>query len=378
VKPTQVLGKDVNVNDDPVLEQEADRLGAQAIKGTPVPKYQSAGLGIRNSLRTVQAKSNVIQMAKKTVGGIWDTNRYDLRKDVDHTGAARKGARGVDIVIKFTPEAPTDAQLIGLVQSVQTTFNSKPLYKYNPTIQNRSVGPGSPIEGAHIDNFTSSNNPLYHGQSLEKEQTLGDTQESINTTPDPNVVDDTHDSSTGANTHHQLGFPFKTSKRWKTQDAMLYDGPTILTGAEKNSKQVFEITALAVKGKQTGTYYGSVQWGWETDAADKHKKIPFKVINHGVPSDNFMETAKVWNASWDATGADSVDLPIYDVIPIYQGPNDEILGVPPSLRLPRETPVRVLSNNGPTAHIEVSGGAYNGQRGFVTSLGGLPFTNIVT
>ena len=38
-------------------------------------------------------------------------------------------------------------------------------------------------------------------------------------------------------------------------------------GAKKDSRQIFEATALAIKGAQSGTYYGSVRWGWRTDAA---------------------------------------------------------------------------------------------------------------
>ncbi len=376
VQPTSILGKGLAVNNDPILEREADQLGAQAVKGMPIQKYQSASLGIRNSLRTLQAKSNVIQRAHKTIGGSWDTNRYDLRKDKDARGNVHVGARGVDIVIKFTPEPPTDAELIGLTQTARTIENKKPIYKYNKTIQDRSIGAGDPNEGTQIDRVRTRNNPIYGGQSLGAGQSLADTRESSNTTANPTVVDNVHDASTGGNSHHQLGWRFKSGKNWKTQDAMLFDGPTAFQGA-RNSKQVFETTALALKGNQTGTYYGSVQWGWETDATGNHTKIPFKVINHGAPSDVFMQTAKVWNASKDSTGADSVDLPTFDAVPIYQGPYDDILDIQPYLRLPENTPVRILNSDGLTAYIEVTSGAYTGERGYVTALGGVPFTNVV-
>ena len=378
VTPTAVMGKGLLVNNDARLEQEADYFGKKAAKGEKVPKYRSTSLGIRNSLRTLQAKSNVIQRAPlQTIGGKWDTNRYDLRKDKTYQGTAVPNARGVDIVIKFTPEAPADAELIGLTQTIKSVKKKKPYFiNNNKTLKARALGAGDPNEGTYIDTLDDRNNPLYLGQSLGAGQTLADTNVSSNTTGNPNVVDNTFDASTGANTHHQLGWRYKSGKTWKTQDAMLYDGPTLFS-ADKNSAQIFETTALAVKGKQVGTYYGSVQWGWETDDAGVHSKIPFKVINHGAPSDVFMRAANAWNTSKDATGADTVDLPTFNAVDIYSGPYDDILDIPPRLRVPEDVAVRILSTDGVTAHIEVAAGAFTGERGYVNALGGVPFTNVV-
>jgi len=46
------------------------------------------------------------------------------------------------------------------------------------------------------------------------------------------------------------------------QKATLIDRPR-LPGRGNNSKQVFETAALAVEGRQQGSYMGSVEWGWE-------------------------------------------------------------------------------------------------------------------
>src|SRR5690606_39791466 len=68
------------------------------------------------------------------------------------------------------------------------------------------------------------------------------------------------------------------------------------------TKQIFETTALAIKGAQAGTYYGSIQWGWKTDNAGTHTKIPFQAVSEGVPSSSFLKAAELWNASTDSTG----------------------------------------------------------------------------
>ena len=72
----------------------------------------------------------------------------------------------------------------------------------------------------------------------------------------------------------QHGFHFKNGiGAVQKQDGNLKDTPRI-PHADKNSRQIFETTALATKGAQAGTYYGSVRWGWCTDAAGAYTKLP--------------------------------------------------------------------------------------------------------
>jgi hypothetical protein len=57
----------------------------------------------------------------------------------------------------------------------------------------------------------------------------------------------------------QHGFHFKDAKGApKHEDALLKDKP-VRPGAQKDSRQIFETTAVATKGAQSGTYYGSVR-----------------------------------------------------------------------------------------------------------------------
>lgn len=386
VSPTHVLGKGGTLNEDKSLENEADSLGKKAILGEPISQYQSPSLGIRNSLRTVQAKSNVIQRAIKTWGGEWDTDQYDLRKDKDPYGnifPAARGVRGVDIKLKFRPNANVDAELIGLTQSVQSIIAGKPSYS-DATRKSRSIkskdaigigtGPGETDEGTAIDRLTSKNNPIYGSPDLGVGKTLEDTPADNNITKDPTLVGNPNLPG-GANTIYQLGFRFGTGKALKTKDAQLYDGPT-LSDSQKDSRQVFETTALALKGNQQGTYYGSVRWGWRTDSKENHSKIPLQVVSQAVPSSSFMKSAELWNSTKTSKGKETVDLPVVDVkviknnnVSVYSGPNDDILDIPPIAVISRGTRVRITSSEGVTVGIEVVDGPFTGTRGYINNIG---------
>ena len=92
----------------------------------------------------------------------------------------------------------------------------------------------------------------------------------------------------------QTGEPAAASPG-KEADAILKDTPR-LGGRGNNSKQVFESAALAVEGRQQGSYMGSVQWGWEVDGAGKYKKLDLTLQSKDIPSQGFMNAAKGWNA----------------------------------------------------------------------------------
>jgi hypothetical protein len=317
VQPTAVMGKGLAMNDNRGLENVADSLGRKAVQGEVVEKYQSPGLGIRSGLRTVQAKSGVIQRAVTTWGGTWDTDQYDLRKDKDPYGTvfpATDGVRGVDIKLKFSPNSNVDAELIGLTQSVNSIVNNG-VVSGNDTIKKRSISASDAItvggqsdEGTHVDRLHTRNNPIYGSSDINAGKTIENTETDNNTTTDPTQVGNPNIPG-GANATYQLGYRKKVGSSWPTKNAMLFDGPT-LPGAEKNSKQVFETTALAIKGTQKDTYYGSVQWGWQTDSAGTHNVIPFKEVSHGTPSSSFMKAAELWNSSKTSSGGDTVDLPV--------------------------------------------------------------------
>ena len=307
VSPRKVLGKGLSINDDISLENEADIFGKKAVKGESISKYQSASLGIRNNLRVAQSKSNVIQRSISTWGGTWDTEKYDLRKDKARgtNYPAKVGVRGLDIKLKFTPNANANAELIGLSQTANSIENGSPT-AINPTVAGRSISSGDAEtvggesdEGVHIDRASSYNNPIYP----------------VNSQPSTSLDDPSTSAGWG-----QHGWN-STTKTPPKQVAKLFDEPTLF-GAAKNSAQLFETTAIATKGTQSGTYYGSVKWGWRTDGKGNHTIIPLAKVSDGVPSSSFMKSAELWNASKDATGAETVDLPTVDVKLIIAGGSD--------------------------------------------------------
>ena len=333
VKPTAVLGKKFPVNNEHRLEHEADYFGKKAVQAETLPKYRFSNFDVKSSTAPAQAKSQVIQRAVKTWGGEWDTDKYDLRKDqVGGTAyPAAHGIRGVDIKLRFKPGDNADAELIGLTQSVQGIVNST--LNLTPAAATRNIksadainintGTGETDEGTAIDRASGFNNPIY----------------AVDTQPSTKLDDPSTDAGWGQHGWHN------SAKSPKKRDALLIDAPT-RTGAAKDSRHIFETAAIATKGVQKGTYYGSVRWGWRTDSSSNFTKIPLQVISQGAPSSTFFKAAELWNAAKDSTGADTVDLPLIDVklttstVTGQYPPNF----VGPPLSIPANTRVQIIKN----------------------------------
>lgn len=300
VKPTKALKKGEMINDDRGLESEADNFGRKAARGEAVSKYRSASLGMRSSVRTAQAKSNVMQMAIDTFGGSWDTDEYKTVQD-EANGTVYDpavGVRGANIKLKFTPNADANAELIGITQTAQSTSGGgHPFIDGNATRESRAISTGTE-RGTMIDRADGYNNPIY----------------AVDSTPSASL----DDTSTHAGWGQHGWYYTDKANALQEQDATLIDEPR-LGGAAKDSQQIFESTALALKGNQIGTYYGSVQWGWKTDAKGKHELLPFKKISDGVPSGKFMRAAEVWNNAQDSTGADTINLPLREIYIVRPG-----------------------------------------------------------
>ncbi|MGC1247194.1 MAG: DUF4157 domain-containing protein [Spirulinaceae cyanobacterium] len=272
--------------------------GAVQKKGTDTQKGESPALQMRSQLRASSLSKAAIQRKVDTLGGEWDTDKYDLI-----TPANPSGLRGSEIELKFKPGNSVDAELIGLTQSVKSIKSKKPHFINNDIFyKNRAIDSKDAItvdsntsetdEGTMIDRVKNYNNPIYPVNSLPSKS-----------------LDDTS-TSPGWGQH---GYHYQDkSGELQHQDAILKDAPKLVR-AEKESGQIFETTALATKGLQSGTYYGSVRWGWRTDDQGNFTKIPLSKVSDGVPSSTFMKSAELWNASKTSTGADTVDLPVVDV-----------------------------------------------------------------
>jgi Domain of unknown function (DUF4157) len=279
---SDVQAKDMSKVGD-ASERAADAAGH--VFGRPETPDRSIALSLRETLRATRAHRSMIQRAVATWAGEFETDKYDTVLDV-----AKKNAVGVDIVLRFKPGKHVNAKRIGMVQMTTSKESGKSVFPgAGPTIKARSIAAGKD-EGAHIDQFEAYANPLYATKAAGPKDRLADTPT---------------DKSWGRH-----GWRFTDSKgKLHQRDAILRDKPSIeLHGP--NSSQVFETTAVAVKGVQEGTWYGSVEWGWRSDAANKFSKLPLTLVQKDVPTGTFSAAAGLWAANPTSTGAATLPLPM--------------------------------------------------------------------
>jgi hypothetical protein len=279
--PPAPQGKDVSGPDD-VAERAADR--AAFAFGRRREPDRSVALHLRDTLRATRTQGPTVQRAVATWAGEFDTDKYDTVLD-----KAKKNQVGVDIALRFKPGKHVDAELIGMVQMVTSKEKGK-VVAVNATVGGRSIPTGKAGEGAHIDQLKQFRNPLYATGKAGAKDVLADTP-------------------TGKQWgQHGWRYTDKTGKLQK-QDALLKDTP-VLDPHGPDASQVFETTAVAAKGVQEGTYYGSVQWGWRSDAANKFAKLPLSLVSKDLPSGTFATTAGLWAAKPTSTGAATIPLPM--------------------------------------------------------------------
>jgi hypothetical protein len=309
-----------------------------------------------------------IQRSVETWGGAWDTEHY-----AKVIPAAPGGQRGAEMTLKFTANDKVNAELIGLTQTAKSVNNNKVIY-INKTLENRSISSKDAIttkeglsdEGVHIDRLEQKNNPVYGSMNLLlttaditesvppgghprlipantyvqiTQEALGVSKGKLKVIKGPlsgttidfiaadlgnmkkagNVEDTPMDNNTSGpptniatNATYQLGYHYMNGKILNQADAKLRDRPSQI-GVDKNSSTMFEVAAIGLKGVQAGTYFGSVRWGWSTDATGNHNLLPLQVSSNQVPSSSFLKAAQLWNAGKTKDAADMVQLPIVDV-----------------------------------------------------------------
>ncbi|HYH84993.1 MAG TPA: DUF4157 domain-containing protein [Pyrinomonadaceae bacterium] len=235
--------------------------------GSSAGEGGSAGLQIRRRLRGSQTAPATIQRAIKTWAGDWDTSIY---KTLSSGGVDE----GVHIKLHFKPGDKVDASNIAMIQ----TANSKDLGKViaiNPTVVGRSIPAGKTGEGVHIDQYKGVRNPIYDVDATTAKDTA------------------LTDAAVGA--FGERGYRYTDAAGvFREHDAILEDKPR-LPGHGADASQIFETTATAISGVQTGTYYGSVRWGWKSDAAGKFTRLSLSKISDDAPSGTFATAAGLWN-----------------------------------------------------------------------------------
>lgn len=251
----------------------------------------------------------------------WETDTYARKK-----GCGGGPGEGVTIALRFKPGRSVDAETIALAQTVKAQQRGAaylPSAQEHPeaagTIGTRSIPAGQPGAGAHIDpsgegtqeSAAASTNPLYASDAGELNGA---------TTLEGAGRAETRDQ------YGEHGWRYRDDTgRLHVADAVLKDEPC-LASPGPNSGQIFETTALAVQGAQRGTYYGSVQWGWQTDAAGTYSRLPLTRVSEDAPSPVFAEAAGRWNLTPTSEGQTAIPLPVVRVM--------STLGKVPLMRVP--------------------------------------------
>jgi hypothetical protein len=233
-----------------------------------------------------------VQRAVASWAGDWDTLHYKTLKD-----AKTKNPIGLDIAIEFQPGDKVDATGIGIVQGLVMADKGAPVWpdpQYGARAIAKGAGKGFTIDQVDQLGGNDVTNPLYPSAAAAKGDELGTTAVVPMKSP--------------GGGRHGWRFVDKTGKEDKLS-AQMNDQPQI-PGHGANAKQIFETTAMAFSGHQAGTYYGSVKWGWQTDAKGKFSKVPFTLLANDVPTATFAEAAGLWNAAKNASGAAHIRLPV--------------------------------------------------------------------
>ena len=191
---------------------------------------------------------------------------------------------GVDIELHFKPGDPVDATMIGMVQKVTSKMNGA-LLAVSPTVAARSLPAGKPGAGAHIDRLSEYRNPLYP-------------------TVDPGGAKD------------KL-WTAKTDPGWGSTVTTTWTRPACCTiwMPFSRTRLSWQATALIPvrsskrppwrsRACRPGAFYGSVQWGWKSDAAGAFTRLPLTKVSGDVPSGTFAAAQALWNKSKDSSGRD--------------------------------------------------------------------------
>ena len=317
---------DVHIHTDNDASQMSKALNAQAFTvgrdiyfndGKYAPDSKEGAFLLAHELvhTLQQGKNGIIRRAV--------TSHYGDFKDESYKTLTNAGKNvGVEMYLKFHANDNVDAKKIAMLQSVRTVQNGATIaINGDATITGRMIKPAdakansSPVlntdEGTHIDQLSRFRNPLYATGAVNNANTKLP-QANI-----PHPVKVLPVAAPGANGELYSGwgvhgFHYKIGRALKEKDAELHDAPT-LAPIGKNSEQLFETTALAISGNQEGTYYGSVEWGWRTDASNTFTQIPLTIKSNGTPTSSLLKSAEIWNKGTSSVGKKNIALPVEKV-----------------------------------------------------------------
>jgi hypothetical protein len=280
----QLQALDVSQPGD-AAEQRADAAADAVVANRPVPDVGGAGGGV---LHRAPIETN---------GGTFDTPKY-ARFNKETPSMV-----GADIDVVFTPNdlVTTEADGIGLVQTVKTTKNDVGSHPQGAsqayadiTLGQDSEDPGRAID-QNLDVKPPSTNPLYAVKRKPGEQ-----------------LRELSDGAVSENGGQQHGHRLTNGH---VKDARIHDEPRKFAAKGDAVEASFEVNALVINGPLKDTYLGAIQWGYKKEAGVKAGELdpkPIKLVSAGAPSNAFAQAAAKWNQA-DIHGEKPVQLPVTTV-----------------------------------------------------------------
>ncbi len=320
-------------------ERQADRISAAFSRGERAEEVSHVG-------------APVIQRAMHRVHyGHWEDHIYRLRQD----DIAHKDI-GLEMYLRFHPNENARADVIGLVQTavsiIEGAIDTRGAYGQRQA----TSGPG--IARA-IDQGEGRPNPLYATNEITP-RAGGDPTRLEDYATNPIVSLEPPVDGKRYEGYGRHGWGKIVNGSFDGEPAELYDAPHHKPLPLPDSTQVFETAALGLGGPEGPMYFGSVQWGWETDTRGKMKKLPFRVISQGAPSAGFLTAASLWNKTRTFVAYDvTASVTLYS---IQQRPDGGTAMTEQGTLQPktRVVPVGGLGEVGTTRYIEVTDGLITG------------------
>jgi hypothetical protein len=182
----------------------------------------------------------------------------------------------------------------------------------------------------------------------------------------------------------EIGWHYKDAGgHLQSHDAMMHDEPDLNSGdnftkasdvMKKQWSQSFETSAVAIDGNQKGTFYGSVEWGWQRGDADNRTSLyTLKTKSKDVPSPALLEAARLWNISLTTEKKPTIDLPVnvhvhYDGAGLWDKPEGKVIAT-----LTKDAPLARTAKVDPKGRIwwgsvVVTGGSNIGKRGWIREM----------
>ena len=301
-------------------EQEADRISEEVMGDAPPAAHARTPLHHAGQL-TVQRQPSPSPSPPTSGGGAAPQERVTTWGGDFIAGIripSKPGsARGAVMTILFVPNELVTASAIGLTQTHEGTRNGDDYffgdgYEWLERRARANTG-DQPGKGRYIDAIEGQTNPMYN---------------MTNPSPGGGIASKT----TSQNDEQAVGHrTVDAAGHVDMQPAVMWDTPSMTWTPGMRLKQVFETTALAMSGPMAGTYLGSVEWGVQTDEQGEPKLLPFRLLSRGVPSPEFMASAKNWNS---ATVSSKKVEPSW---PLVEGTITSMTALQLGARLPGET-----------------------------------------